>query len=580
MWCVNESGVYPIPGEPFILYTDASDFGLGAVLVQSNPDTGEENLIEVLSRPLRGPELHYTTTEKECLAVVWAVEKLRCYLEGMAFKVVTDHQALQWLHGLKNPVGRLARWAIYLYQHDMTVEHRRGTMNEAPDALSRMFDIDVDPLGWEKVVEETIRNKPRLNSICDQDWYDTKFKLVQTQPERFTEWKIMDNQLFYYRPDYGKALIDDENPWKRVVKLDEISSIIHENHDTPHAGHLGRDKTYDRIRQSYYWPGMSHDIKMYVQECEICIRVKYNQNPLKGPLMTRPLQQPWVQLSVDTIVTQTRTKKGNTNIVVVQDLYTKYIELFPIRHRTGKIIARVLDTVFDRWGTPRSIISDNGLEYVNKDVKALLSVRGVEHITTPLAHPQANPVERVNRTVKPMISAFIEGKHNEWDENLPKLQFAYNTVPHTGSRISSFYLNHGREALAKRIITPSEDLQQNTTDDLDDYWAKRMSKIDEFRHMVEKYLKKHSDRCLSGTNSEVAKSFNVNVGTEVYYSTKKLSNKGEGYSSKLAHRYSGPAVVSKIVGPMVVELTDKSGKFTGKYYAADLKIPRRSLCVK
>ncbi|KMQ87136.1 hypothetical protein RF55_13675 [Lasius niger] len=68
-----------------------------------------------MSQPLRGAELHYTTTEKECLAVVWSVEKLRCYLEGMPFKVVTDHQALQWLHGLKNPVDRLARWVIYLY---------------------------------------------------------------------------------------------------------------------------------------------------------------------------------------------------------------------------------------------------------------------------------------------------------------------------------------------------------------------------------------------------------------------------------------------------------------------------------
>ena len=91
--------------------------------------------------------MNYVTTEKECLAVVWSVEKLRCYLEGIPFKVVTDHQALQWLHGLKNPIGRLARCVIYFYQHDITVEPRRGTTNNAHEALSRMFDIDVDPKG-------------------------------------------------------------------------------------------------------------------------------------------------------------------------------------------------------------------------------------------------------------------------------------------------------------------------------------------------------------------------------------------------------------------------------------------------
>lgn len=238
----------PIPGQPFILYMDASDFGVDAILVQLDPDTGKENLIEVFSQPFRDSQLHYTTTEKEWLAVVWSVEKLRCYLEGMPFKVVIDYQALQWLHGLKNPVGRLARWTIYLYQHDMTVEHRRGTTNEAPDALSRMFDIGIDPLGWEKVVEETIRDGLQLNSICNQDWYEIKLELVRTQPDRFTEWKIENDELFYFRPDYEKAILDDEHTWKKVVKPGNVLTILRENHDTPQAGHLGKDKTYDRIR--------------------------------------------------------------------------------------------------------------------------------------------------------------------------------------------------------------------------------------------------------------------------------------------------------------------------------------------
>lgn len=134
----------PIPGRPFILYTDASDSGLGAVLVQQDLESKEERLLKVLSRLLRGAELYYTTTEKKCLAVVWSVEKLRCYLERMHFTVVTDHQGLQWLYGLKDLVGRLARWAIQLLQHNMTIEYKRGTTNEAPDALSRMHDANAN----------------------------------------------------------------------------------------------------------------------------------------------------------------------------------------------------------------------------------------------------------------------------------------------------------------------------------------------------------------------------------------------------------------------------------------------------
>ncbi|CAD6240811.1 GSCOCG00012577001-RA-CDS, partial [Cotesia congregata] len=104
----------PRPGLPYYLYTDACDTGLGAFLVQRDLETKKEYLIICLSRPLRGAETRYTTTEKECLAVVWAVRKLRCYLEGAPFTVVTDHAALQWLHSLRDSNGRLARWSVEL----------------------------------------------------------------------------------------------------------------------------------------------------------------------------------------------------------------------------------------------------------------------------------------------------------------------------------------------------------------------------------------------------------------------------------------------------------------------------------
>ena len=207
-------------------------------------------------------------------------------------------------------------------------------------------------------------------------------------PDRFPEWKVEDHELFYYRPDYEKALIDDEHPWKKVVKPDDVLTVLRENHDVPQAGHLGRDKTLDRIRQNYEWPGMTQDVRSFVENCEIWVKVKYNQKPLKGQLTTRPLQSSWAQLSVDTAVSQMRTKRGNSNLIVVQDLYTKYVELFPLRQRTGKSVVKALDTVFDRWGTPRSIITDNGTEYINKYVKAFLLARGVKHITTPLVIPK------------------------------------------------------------------------------------------------------------------------------------------------------------------------------------------------
>lgn len=123
---------------PFILYTDASQTGIGAILVQ--PDGDEERLISCASKSLSSAENNNSTTEKECLAVIWAVRQFRPYIEGYRFTVVTDRSSLRWLMNTKDPSDKIARWALYLSGYDMEVVFRRGTENEAPDAISRMFE--------------------------------------------------------------------------------------------------------------------------------------------------------------------------------------------------------------------------------------------------------------------------------------------------------------------------------------------------------------------------------------------------------------------------------------------------------
>jgi len=118
----------------FVLHTDASDVGLGAVLSQDIE--GQERVIAYASRRLTATEGNYTTTEKECLAIIWAIRKMRCYLEGYRFEVVTDHLALKWLNSIESPSGRVARWALELQQFQFDVRYRRGKLNVVADALS------------------------------------------------------------------------------------------------------------------------------------------------------------------------------------------------------------------------------------------------------------------------------------------------------------------------------------------------------------------------------------------------------------------------------------------------------------
>lgn len=122
----------------FILQCDASNRGLGVVLPQIN-EQGEEHPVLYLSRKLTSREEAYSTSEKECLCIVWAIQKLRCYLEGTKFAVETDDCPLSWLKEMSGKSGRLLRWSLILQEFNFEVKYRKGSANKNTDGLSRGF---------------------------------------------------------------------------------------------------------------------------------------------------------------------------------------------------------------------------------------------------------------------------------------------------------------------------------------------------------------------------------------------------------------------------------------------------------
>ena len=131
--------MYPDFTKKFYLYTDASDTGLGAVLSQKDNE-GREQVIAYASSTLRPSERNYGVTEKEALAVVWAVKQFRHYLLGTVFEIITDHNALRWLFTKQtNPSARVSRWIMSMLEYNFIITYRPGRVNQNADALSRMY---------------------------------------------------------------------------------------------------------------------------------------------------------------------------------------------------------------------------------------------------------------------------------------------------------------------------------------------------------------------------------------------------------------------------------------------------------
>ena len=207
---------------------------------------------------------------------------------------------------------------------------------------------------------------------------------------------------------------------------------------------MGRDKSYDRATRYYYWPHMYKAVRKYVRECLVCQQCKVEQRAPAGLMGKREISRPWQVVAADIMGPLPKSKHGFEYVLVFEDLFSRWVEVTPLRRANAKSILKELkERVILRFGTPEVFLSDNGTEFKNRAVAEYLKALGIHHSVTPPYHPQANPVERVNRTLKTRLIAYVEENHASWDENLPELVFSLNNAAHSSTELSPAMLNYG-----------------------------------------------------------------------------------------------------------------------------------------
>ena len=476
---------------PFKLQTDASDNGIGAVLLQTHIDG--EHPVAYFSKKFTQAQRKWSPIEQECFAFICALEKWHVYLSGKKFFWETDHKALTQLNKKAQLNKRCERWRLITLEYEFEIKHIHGRTNAMPDYLSRspVDEANDDPdeilltksQSTQTDIEENNIDIPKVTTIqvysqeypMPEETTTTRNEPTRSQTQlntRNTEYETLPLSMEHIRivqqtdpsttrivKDISKhkryfiengILMYRSNPSIPFIPEGELrKTILTTYHDTAANGsHFGRDKTIYKIRKRFFWPSMYKDVENYVKSCILC--AQYNPRRQKALGKLRPIEPPqgvWQLVAMDfhgpLVPTSTR---GNKYIIALTDVLSKFVVTRAVKDNSARTTVRFLkEDIITKFGTPTCLMTDNGTHFTSSLMKELVKEIGVTHLFTTPYHPQSNgQVERYNSTIDAKIATLANTRKTDWDDQLPYVTLNYNASIHATTQQTPFEMMYGR----------------------------------------------------------------------------------------------------------------------------------------
>jgi hypothetical protein len=491
-WALSHAPVLAVPdpakAQSLEVICDASILGVGAVLLQ------DERPLAYESKKLTPAEVQWTTTDQELWAVVHALKTWRCYLEGIHFTVVTDHNPLVSLQTQPNLSRRQARWSEYLQRFNFSWKYRPGRINVA-DPLSRVqlhllwlksvstrsgklppppplpppplrHGVRIPPVVHTPAPCPALGDSQVVTAPADSPVVTSK---AGTDDSPLAEGGVtFDNEALAAKLRAGYTLdptftdasqtkhwtFDKGLWWKEgkvvVPKGDAIrNSIFYELHDSCLSGHVGITKTTKAVQLRFWWPRLVKDVTSYIKNCVTCQRNKSSSLKPAGLLQPLPIPtQPWESISMDFITQLPATGQKFDALVVFVDRLTKMVHIAPTHTTvTAEGTANLFwERVFVHHGLPKTIVSDRGSVFTSGFMRELMRLLDTKQNLSTAWHPQSDgQTERMNRVIEDMFRHYVGAlRHGEWDTCLVAVEFAINNSFQESVRNTPFYLNYGR----------------------------------------------------------------------------------------------------------------------------------------
>ena len=213
------------------------------------------------------------------------------------------------------------------------------------------------------------------------------------------------------------------------------------------GGHLGRRKTYEKLKKRFYWCNMHHGVSYWCRICPNCGSRKLPPRGAKAPMRQYNVGYPMERIAIDISGPYHVSKKGNKYLLVVSDNFTKWVDAIPLKTQEATHVAeKLVNRFISIFGVPLQLHSDRGTNFQSKVFQEVCSLLGIEKTRTTARRPQSDGmVERANRTIQNMIASYVSDKQDDWDEHIPLLMLAYRSSVHETLGVSPAMMMFGRD---------------------------------------------------------------------------------------------------------------------------------------
>ena len=410
---------------PLRVRTDASVDGCGAMLFQVID--GREIPVAYLSKTFSETERNWSTMEQETYGVFWAIITWEHYLLGHEFEVETDHKNILWLY--RSNVPKILRWRLRLQEFDFSVRHLSGVKNVVADGLSRLVG---EP-------------KPQARWACSV----TQVLSELQGRRRQVRWAASLNA------DTSKS-----EPGKKTFPLSkELLKEIETCHNEI-VGHKGIRSVERRMRAAGCTaPYLRDHIQYYIDNCPLCQKISAGQGSIAASLATISVSECGEEWSVDTIGPLPPDEHGNEYVIAAVCGFSRFVFMKAAKSTEALEAAQFLLELAGIFGLPRYFRTDNGPQYDNALVEALLALVGSERYPGIAYRPESNGmIERVNKEIVRHLRFIVHARRvrKYWWKYLPRVMRMLNASFHSSIGTSPCKIVFGGAVDMDRCLVPQK----------------------------------------------------------------------------------------------------------------------------